>query len=409
MIWNADQHQIDGANEAFPILERYGLVYLAWEERTRKSITAMLIAEKCPTVEKVLVISKKKALEGWNETLKNFPHQKVYTLINYHSVVNLKGKYDLAILDESHSYISGYPKRSGIWLSVKEKVQNLPIIYCSATPHAQGYQLLFNQLALSSWSPWSKYSDYYSWFKEYAQRDELGQFKTTQISQTQRVINYTKIQEERVWSEVKHLFTVRTRKGLGFEQEPEDKLHFIELSKPIKAIYNTLVKDKLIEFTHGETGKDYLLVCDTTTKLRFALHMLEGGSLKIENDYISLGNNEKADYIMNTWGDTKDIVIMYNYIAEGIKLRRMFKHATILQATSYAEGVNLSMYKHLIIYSQDFSTAKHTQRRARQADKERNAEIKVHYLLVKNAASHKAYKSVSINKKNYVDTTFERI
>lgn len=409
MIWEAEPHQIAGANEAFPILEQHGLVYLAWEERTRKSITAMCIAEQCPTIEKILVISKKKALDGWHETLKNFSHQKIYTLINYHSVSTVKGKYDLAILDESHSYISGYPKRSGIWLSVKEKVIDLPLIFMSATPHAQGYQLLFNQLALSSWSPWAKYANYYDWFKEYAQRDEMGQFKTTQISPTQRVIDYTKVQNDRIWEEIKHLFTIRTRKSLGFEHEPEDQLHYIELSKSIKEIYNTLVKDKLLAFTHSETGKDYILACDTPTKLRFALHMLEGGSLKIGTDYISLGNNEKANYIMETWGDTKDLVIMYNYIAEGIKLRRMFKNATILQGTSYAEGVNLSMYKNLVIYSQDFSTAKHTQRRARQADKERAEEIKVHFLLVRRGASEKVYRSVSINKKNYVDTTFERI
>jgi len=137
--------------------------------------------------------------------------------------------------------------------------------------------------------------------------------------------------------------------------------------------------------------------------------MLEGGTLKINDDYITLGNIEKVDYILTKWGDTKDIVIMYNYIEEEFKLKRYFKHARILQSTSYAEGVDLSMYKHLVVYSKDFSTARYTQRRARQANIERKDPINVHYLLVKNAVSHKAYKTVSVNKKNYVDTVFERI
>jgi len=99
---------------------------------------------------------------------------------------------------------------------------------------------------------------------------------------------------------------------------------------------------------------------------------------------------------------------MYNYIAEGIKLRHWFKNATILQATSYAEGVDLHHIEHLIIYSQDFSTARHTQRRARQAAKDREWPITVHFLLVKGGISEQVYKTVSINKRNYVDSMFTK-
>ena len=87
----------------------------------------------------------------------------------------------------------------------------------------------------------------------------------------------------------------------------------------------------------------------------------------------------------------------------------MFKQAKLLQATSYAEGVDLHQYKHLVIYSQDFSTARHTQRRARQANKNRKEAIIVHFLLVKGGISERVYKTVSINKKNFVDTVFEVI
>lgn len=401
--------QTAGAEEAFPILQEHGLVYLAWEERTGKTLTDILIAEMCPTVERVAVITKKKALDGWREMLAGYPHEKVYDLANYHSLGNLKGKYDLAILDEAHAYISGYPKPSGMWKAVREVVYGLPIIYNSATPHAQGYQLLFNQFALSSYSPWKGYRDFYEWFKHYAKRDERGQLPTTRISPTQAVVNYKYLREDAILADVDHLFTTRTRKQMGIEVEPEDQLHFVELGPKIKAIYNALVDEKLLSFTHSETGRDHLLVCDTTIKLRWALHMLEGGTLKIGDEYINLGNNEKADYILKTWGDTDDLVIMYHYIADRIKLERMFKKARILQATSYAEGVDLSMYRHLVVYSQDFSTAKHSQRRARQANKKRTEDIRVHYILVKNAVSHKAYKTVSINKQNYVDTRFDRL
>ena len=99
---------------------------------------------------------------------------------------------------------------------------------------------------------------------------------------------------------------------------------------------------------------------------------------------------------------------MYNYIAEGQKLRASFNNAKILQATSNAEGIDLSHIDHLIIYSQDFSTARHTQRRARQANMKRDRPIVVHFLLVSGAVSEQVYTTVSLNKQNFIDVLFER-
>jgi hypothetical protein len=407
--WQARPHQIQIASEALPILKEYGLVYLAMEERTGKSITALLMAEACKEVRHVLIITTKKALEGWQETLEKFPHTTACTLVNYHSAHKAKGKFQLAILDEAHKYISGYPKTSKLWSYVFHLVYGLPIIYCSATPHAQGPQLLVNQFKLSKWNPWANFKDFYAWFKHYAQRDKEGNLPTTKISPTQTVIDYSKIRTKEALDSVKHLFVTYTRQELGFEQEPEDVLHFIELKQKTKDIYNIIAKDKVVAFTHSESGRDYNLVCDSSAKLRWALHMLEGGVLKIDDEHINLGNNEKVEYILKTWGDSADLAIMYHFKADAIKLGRYFKNAGLFQASSYAEGVDLSHYKHLVIYSQNHSTAQHTQRRARQANMNRKEEIKVHYLLVKGAASHKAYKAVSINKVNFVDTVFERI
>ena len=91
-----------------------------------------------------------------------------------------------------------------------------------------------------------------------------------------------------------------------------------------------------------------------------------------------------------------------------MKLRSYFKKATILQGTSYAEGIDLAHKDTIIIYSQDFSTARHSQRRARQAAKHRDRSITVHFLLVKKAVSEQVYNTVSINKQNFIDSVFER-
>ena len=202
---------------------------------------------------------------------------------------------------------------------------------------------------------------------------------------------------------MKHLFVTRTRAELDFEHEPEDKVHYLELSEYTKGLYNKLLKDRLVY----NIVDDEPLVCDTQSKYRVALHQIEGGTIKLESGYKQLPNSEKVDYILATWGDSPDLVIMHNYKEEAKKLALYFKQAHILQATSFAEGVDLSMYKHLVIYSQDFSTARHTQRRARQANKLRAEPIIVHFLLVKKATSERVYKAVSVNKKNFVDTVFE--
>ena len=167
--------------------------------------------------------------------------------------------------------------------------------------------------------------------------------------------------------------------------------------------------------------EEFEILCDVSAKLRSALHMLEGGVAKgtemVLNSkdepvpkplYFVLPNREKIDFILEHFGDNENVAIMYNYIAEGMKLNNAFKHAKILQATSYAEGIDLHKTEHLIIYSQDFSTARHTQRRARQANLFRELPITVHYLLVHKGISSEVYKTVSINKVNYVDCLFER-
>lgn len=412
-------HQHDLFDEALPILKENAFVYLATEERTGKSLVAIMLAEETIHGGKVLIVTKKKAMVGWNDIINRYLHLCSYTVINYESVHKVEGEFDFIILDEPHAFIAACPKPSKTWKMVSKFTKDKPIVYASATSHAQGTQMLYPQFALSTWSPWAKYKTFYDWFKDYAERDKSGHIKTIYIGPGRTAVDYKAVLHDKVWNEVKHLFVTKTRIELGFEQEPDDVLHWIELSDKTKHVYNLMLKDKLLSFTHQETNKDYILVLDSGIKLRWALHMLEGGGLKYtpksdntkkppKPEYLVLSNTEKVDYILETWEDTEDLVIMHQYKSDLLKLERYFKKAKLLQASSYAEGVDLSMHRHLVIYSQDFQTSKHTQRRARQANMERKEEIKVHYLLVKKAISHQVYNTVSINKSNFVDSVFER-
>lgn len=388
-------YQEELSNDALEIIRENAIVYLAMEERTGKTLTAILTVEKS-NAKSCLVITKKKALSGWTDTLESFNASKLYTVVNYHQAYkHAGGNYDIIILDESHNYISSFPKPGKIWKELKPICANKPIIYVSATPHAQGPQMLFHQFALSSFSVWHKYRNFYEWFRVY------GKAYTKEINGI-NVPRYDRCHEQLILDCTKHLFITKTRKELDFEHEPEDKLHYIELGEITRKVYNTLLSDEYIRLSVGE------LVCDSKPKLRTSLHQLEGGTIKIDSSYHVLGNDEKVQYIKKTFGDRDDLVIMYNFKAEETKLRQHFKNATILQATSYAEGVDLHKYSDLVIYSQDYSTARHTQRRARQCNKKRDTPITVHYLLVKKAISEQVYKTVSVNKRNYVDSVFHK-
>lgn len=389
-------HQESMSDEALDILREHAIVYLASEERTGKTLTAILVAEKSKA-KNILVITKKKALEGWNETLTAYPHNKVYKVTNYHQAHKVDpSNYDLIVLDESHNYISAFPKPGGMWKKLLDVCCNKPIMYMSATPYAQGPQMLYHQLALSSWSPWKNHKNFYQWFRLYGKPYEL-KINGVPIRQ------YDRCDKDLILGTCEHLFITKTREELGFEHEPEDVVHYVELSKATKALYNQLMEHNIAVLDQGKE-----LVCDTSPKLRVTLHMLEGGVAKIEKEYLVLENEEKINFIRDTFGDTEQLVIMYNYKAEHTKLSQRFRRATLLQATSFAEGVDLSGFEHLVIYSQDFSTARHTQRRARQANKKRSTAIRVHYILVKGGLSENVYKTVSINKQNFVDSVFER-
>jgi len=398
-------HQITYSEKGLEILQAYNLVYFAMEERTGKTLTSILTVEAFKS-KNILIITQKKALEGWKETLDAYSPSFDYTLVNYHKAKDIGEKeFDLVILDEAHTNISSFPERKSIWSEVFMYTQGKPIVYLSATPHSQGYHLLFNQFSLSDYGPWSRYGTGLDWFSDYGYPHSFKkEVKRGRGSFHVEVPVYTNLKEKIIKAETDKYFLTATRKELGFEHDPEDKVHIIQLAKETKDFYNHVMSygvytDK--DGNHRELEDD--------TALRAFAHALEGGTLKVDDKtYVDLPNQEKIDYILEKWGDIEGLVIMYHFKGELIKLQKHFKNATLLQGVSYAEGVDLSEYEHLVIYSQNYSVSKHSQRRARQANMKRKDPITVHFLLTPGGISEQVYNSVAISMKNYVISRFER-
>lgn len=360
------------------------------EERTGKTLTAILTAEMTK-VGNILVITKKRAIEGWEETLELYPVTKNYTVINYEAIHKLSGSFDLVIIDESHANLAAFPKMGKRAKDVQKITFNLPIIFLSATPSAQSYAQLFHQFAMTKYSPFYNYANFYKWFKDFG-------VPTTKYIHGRALPQYDVVKTDEIWKVVSDLFISYTRAELGFKHEPLDRLHFIELKEGTQKIYNELKKTDVIE--------QYGYVADTPMKKLLGLHQIEGSTLKTDEIGQIIPDIEKVEYIQKTWGDTEDLVIFYQYKLEETLLKMYFKKAKILQGTAFAEGVDLHKYKTVVVYSMDFSTARYSQRRARQCNMKRDEEITVHYLLVKNSISHQVYNTVAINKKNFVDRYF---
>jgi len=393
MSWDYLGHQILIADEAYGILKLRGLVYLAMLERTGKSGTAIKVAE-ISKAKNILILTKKAAISGWQEHLDNLPVTKKYTIINYESVHKLtESNYDLCVLDEAHNYLASYPKPSKTLKKVYQVVYGLPIIYTSATPSAQSYGQLYHQFKVSKWSPFDRYKDFYSFFSTHGVPEIIW------ISGRQ-VKKYDTVKES-AFNMCKHLFISYTRRDLGFVHEPEPKLHYVELARETKEIYNKLQKDQILQLGVHE------YIADSPMKLRAGLHQLEGSTLKIDDSTAYYSKvNEKIRYIKENFDESK-IAIMANYVFERKLLENQFK-CPIYSSTSHSEGVDLSHIDTLVIYSMNFSTAKHSQRLARQANIHRNKPIIVHYLLAKDAISDQCYTTVAINKENFVDTYYDR-
>ena len=384
-------YQEKQATIGYTILKAYGLAYDTSQERVGKSLPNLMIFERS-TRKNLLIITKKAAIKDWKHLIENYPIEgKKIEVINYESVHKVLMEPDMAILDESHHALSKYPKPSKTFLKVAEIVYGLPLLYISATPHAETTAQLYHQLRLSVWSPFGLYKNFYEFHKEYG-LPYLTYLGSRQIKM------YDRMQEDRVMKLFRPLTYGLTRKDVGFEHEPENKIHKVNLTEETEESYTSFTKNLVMEIEGEE------MLAETAGALLQKLAQMVGGTMKVEvgmktptqKDYKTywLGNTEKIDYIKDRWGDTEDMVIMYQYKEEEHLLNYHFKKALIRQGDTYAEGVSYKDVEHLIIYSMSWRTSKYIQRRARQADLERDKPIIVNFLLTEDKVDRMVYEAV---------------
>ena len=406
------EHQISIAKSAYEILKLFGFVYLAMEERTGKTLTSLLVVQKCNKnfIKKVLVVSKLKALPDWQYWLDYYKHvlgvhdshPVEFKLVNFESLHKVDFLPDLMIIDEAHHCLSGYPTVGKTYKQLKRLGEIVPIICLSATPSAQSYSSLYQQLSISVYQPFYKYRNFYDWFREYG-------IPKTQHLGMKSVPVYTDTKVEMIKAVQDNYFISYSRKNLGFKREPEDVIHYIALGGDRLNTLKYARKNKVLPLKMLGFDKEDEILLESASKELSILHQLEGGTIKgPKQDYFLLVQ-PKIDYIKDQFGDTDRIAIFYHFVAEGLLLKQHFKHAKILQSVSHAEGIDLSHLDTCVIYSMNYSASKYLQRRARMCNLKRDKEIQVHYLLCKGLISEAVYQTVAVEKRNFTSSYYDKL
>ncbi|MCH9740364.1 MAG: DEAD/DEAH box helicase family protein [Epsilonproteobacteria bacterium] len=401
-------HQQQGIVDIIEKLEKYKLAYNGWEERTGKTLPTILAANRIADGQDILVLVKSKdAIKDWEDQISEA--RELETINSMFIVESFRtnnkqiigSKYGCYILDEPHLNIASYPKPSICWKTLKRGLDgNTFMIYLSATPHPNSYCQMFHQLKLSDNSVFSNYENFYKWFNDY------GQIAEKFVRHGVPVKVYDDVKSPELVKRLIAPYFIHhvTREDAGYEHEPEDILHYVELSTNTKLVLNNIKDKKKRIFNLKNNGIEYQLVYDKASVRAHNLYMIENGVLKIDdNNYLTLSNREKIDYILDNFGDNENTIIMCYYTKELIKLKEAFKNATIVSSEKYAEGCDLYQFEHLIVYSQSWRPGKFVQRRARQCNMKRETPIKVHYLLVKNGVSHRVYTTLLSKKRKLND------
>ena len=430
-------HQIEYSNRLYKLLKAKGYAYLAGKPRSGKTYTAILTMELSDKVDAVLVLTKKKAIDGWLKFMDgNTELKHKYIVINYEQVKkqfnSLKGNFQAIIIDESHN-LGALPKMSQRTKDIAKLCWNVPHLHLSGTAIVESPLSIFNQMAISKYRPFSEFRNFYDFFKVYGIPEsiyvsgrEVKQYKKAKVDLLMPKINEFTI------------YMGQEDAGISKDLQAIDKVHYIELLPETKKLYNTLQKDRVIEIPiykcmncnsmiNGDLDYDgdiigYCNNCkrevicmeeitdyiaDTTMKLRLALHQIEGGTLKVDNKYIILGNTEKIDYIKKNFDLTKRIGIMCHFKAEQELIKKHLPGVEVYSSNAHSEGVDLSHLDTFIIYSNDYSGAKFIQRRERIININGSNTLEVHHLLVKKAISEQVYQAVS-QKQDFNNSTYEK-
>jgi len=398
------QYQIEIANKANEILKELNIVYLCCEVRTGKTLMALETA-KLFGANKVLFLTKKKAINSILSDFKALNYNYELTVANNESVHLIKDKYDLIISDEHHRN-GAFPKPNKTTKIIKEKFSNLPFIFLSGTPTPESYSQIYHQFWLSKHTPFKNYINFYKWAKDFVnvKQKHLGY----------GIINdYTDANQEKIKSITDKYMITFTQEDAGFKTNVKEIILEVEMHPIIYKIAKELKKNNLYQ------GKNDLILADTAVKLMSKLHQLYSGTIILESGNGIILDDSKLVFINENFKDNK-IAIFYKFQQE-LEMIKLFYQDNIcfdletfdstnkniaLQIVSGREGISLKNADYLIYLTPDFSATSYWQSRDRLTTMDRK-ENNIFWIFAKGGIESYIYKSI-MAKKNYTLSQFKK-
>lgn len=407
-------YQIDIARRGVDALRRYGIVYLAMEVRTGKTLTAMQIAYEIGA-KSVLFCTKKKAISSISADYERFTFPYTLDVINYESLHKITKSqadgFDLVIADEAHC-LGAFPHLSERTRQLRKLVGHRHLILLSGTPTPESYSQIFHQLWVSWNSPFQE-ATFYSWAKQYVTVEKRYIYN-------REINDYSNADKDKIMAECGHLFITWSQEQAGFVAVVEEEVLTVKMKDSTYKGIDMLRKNKVLRTSEG------MVMADTAVKLMNKLHQMYSGTVILDEpagdiDRYSF-DHTKAIAIKEIF-QGKKIAIFYKFAAELAILQWTFADRIVetpelfnisgpdkiyvSQIQSGREGINLSAADCLVMYNIDFSAVSYWQARARMQTKDREAPAKVYWIFSEGGIEHKIYEVVK-SKKDYTLSFFTK-
>lgn len=400
-------YQREIATKANNILRSKGIVYLAMEVRTGKTLTSLEVA-KLYGAQNVLFLTKKKAIRSIQKDYADFGYSFQLTVINDESMHKLENAhlFDLVIHDEHHRF-GAFPKPGLATKLYKKMFGDKPMIFLSGTPTPESFSQMYHQFWVSYRSPFSMYVNFYRWADDY-------------VKKFQRTINgfavndYSHGIELKIMSAVAPYMITFTQNQAGFSTEIEEEVLYVDMTEKTKMIVKKLERDLVVE------GKDEVILADTPVKLMQKLHQLWSGTVKFESGNSMTIDTTKAEFIRSRFSSFK-IGVFYKFKEELSVLSQVFGdklttdlekfdnedyQVIALQIVSGREGISLKNADYVVFFNIDFSATSYWQARDRMTTMERKFN-KVYWVFSNGGIEDKIYKAVK-SKKSYTLNIFKK-
>ncbi len=408
MEFKAREYQEEISDKGFIILNTLKILVLSMQVRTGKTITAFLTAEKAGC-KSVLFITKKKVIES--KTIDN-DHKLLnpsfeVDQINYESVHKIDSKkYDLIIIDESHS-LGAFPKPSQRTKNIKKIIGNKRMILLSGTLTPESYSQIYHQLWISEYSPFPE-SNFYKWANVFVN------VKKRYVAHGNQVNDYSDANIKLIQTYTRKYILTYTQAEAGFTSKVSEHI----LTVPMKRTTYDLIK--ILERDLVFTGKNGgVILADTPVKLMQKVHQLYSGTVKLEDGTAVIIDRSKAEFIRDRFNGKK-IAIFYKFTEELELLKKVFGHDMTtdinefnnsnkniaLQIVAGREGISLKNAECLVMFNIDFSATSYFQSKDRMTTKERLVN-NVYWIFSENGIEQQIYQTV-MNKKNYTLKHYER-